>query len=74
MRPCKLQSTRMSKIRVSSEIHMQGTISAHERDTGKIPEDNHEAPLFMVHVPSLGNTFLSFSTMHMFIEECHRQD
>lgn len=36
----------------------------HEWDAGKIPEDNHEAPLFVEHVPRLGDTLFAFAAFN----------
>ena len=33
----------------------------HEWDPGKIPKDNHEAPLFVEHVPCLRDTLFAFA-------------
>jgi len=33
----------------------------HERHTRKIPKDNHEAPLFVEHIPCLGDTLFAFA-------------
>lgn len=34
---------------------------AHEWDPGKVPEDDHEAPFFMEHVPRLWDTLFTFA-------------
>lgn len=47
---------------------MSRMVRAYEWDTGEIPENNHEAPLFVKHVPGLRNTFLSFPTVQVCVE------
>lgn len=34
---------------------------AHEWNTGKVPEDDHEAPLFVEHIPRLWDTLFTFA-------------
>lgn len=36
--------------------------TTHERDPSEVPEDNQEAPLFVVHIPRLGNAFFTLAT------------
>ena len=52
----------MSKMRVSTRVRVLRAGEAYEWDAGKIPENNHEAPFLVEHIPSLRYAFLSFST------------
>jgi hypothetical protein len=37
--------------------------TAHERNSGEIPENDHKAPLLMEHVPSLRNAFFTLAAI-----------
>lgn len=42
--------------------HIHDRVAVREGDSGKVPEDDHESPLFVEHVPCLRNALLSFGT------------
>ena len=47
--------------KTSESIKMKDNRPTYERNTCEVPEDNQEAPFFMVHVPSLGYAFLTLA-------------
>ena len=38
-----------------------GAMTIAERDSGKVPEDQHETPFLIVHVPGVYDHFLCFA-------------
>lgn len=47
--------------KTSEPIEWKDGRETYERNSCKVPEDNQEAPLFMVHIPSLRNAFLTLA-------------
>src|SRR6266446_43961 len=58
-RPSKHRSVNHCGIRTVYKI--KAIPQAHEWNSRKIPEDNHEAPLFVEHIPCLWNTLFTFA-------------
>jgi len=42
--------------------HIDHRVDIGERNSGKIPKNHHKAPLLVIHIPRLWDTFLSFGT------------
>ena len=49
------------KRRNSESAEREGGRTTYEGNSGKIPEDKQEAPLFMVYIPGLGDAFLALA-------------
>ncbi len=58
----KIQHISVQEIRVWVVVgQVDGTMAIAERDSSEVPEDQHEAPFFVVHIPGVYDHFFCFA-------------